>query len=761
MTRQARRIVNLPIRSLLKRGNVSFAFVMILVVIAVSTALLSLRIMGRTYHYTMGDIARETVRVDRDIHYIDEAETKRRDEALSESVPLVFDKDVSVLQEQLRRTGILFAHIRTTLEENPPIGTDDLSFQLMALKSRLPESLQYNDAILLGLMQYRDPMALKKIAEKVLLYIYDANSTGIIAKPLPLSQGTANRSITVRFLRSTSDREEVRRVISDVRVLEDIRDRLYAICYGTAPNLPRPVVSALARSLSVSLSADITFNREETRRRIAEKIQITKPVMGHLKKGQIIVREGDTVTIDMMQKIRILNRYAQSSHASFIVGTVIIQLIFAFIFLAFLVEFSELLIPDKKSSLILFSVVIIFSFYTFFLSGAEGVMDNQITFVLLLPIPFVTMLLGILYNIYLAMLVGIHIVFFTVMISGGDMSTLLIASSTAILGVFVNIRVQRRTDFLRGGLIMGGVNSVVVVSILLMNEMPLLNAFSSIQLSMANGLINSILVLGLLPAYENIFGITTRFKLLELSDLNAGVFKRMLIEAPGTYNHSLLVATMAENACREIQANYLLARVGSYYHDIGKIDDAGLYIENRVTDARAATLSSQEYCGVIISHVEKGVRMARKIGLPEAVTDFIREHHGNTTMTYFYHKALEEAEQADELGMIQKEDFQYPGPKPHSRETAVVMLADAVEAASRSLKDRGQDALSGMVRKIIYNRLNEGDLDNSDLSMSELSRIEQTFISFLTGLFHTRLAYPDEDRLRKLEEKAGENGSRH
>jgi cyclic-di-AMP phosphodiesterase PgpH len=263
-------------------------------------------------------------------------------------------------------------------------------------------------------------------------------------------------------------------------------------------------------------------------------------------------------------------------------------------------------------------------------------------------------------------------------------------------------------------------------------------------------------VLGILPLYENIFGITTKFKLLELSDLNADIFKEMLLKAPGTYNHSMLVSTMSEAACKEIGANHLLARVGAYYHDIGKTVDAGMYIENRVTDPRAKQMTPLEYAQLIISHVEKGVRLAKESDLPDAVVDFIREHHGQTTMTFFYHQSLEGLG-IGEPRTINKTDFQYPGPKPHNKETAVVMLADSIEAAARSLQNPSYEKLDGLVRKIIYNKLNEGELESSELSMTELRVIQETFFSLLKGIFHTRIEYPDDFDLKKLEKKIHRN----
>jgi cyclic-di-AMP phosphodiesterase PgpH len=305
------------------------------------------------------------------------------------------------------------------------------------------------------------------------------------------------------------------------------------------------------------------------------------------------------------------------------------------------------------------------------------------------------------------------------------------------------------------------INSLIVIAVGLMNELVINDIIKNIELALANGIISAIFILGIFPVYENIFGITTKFRLLELSDLNAPIFRKMLIKAPGTYNHSLMVANMAEAACKDIGVNYLLARVGGYYHDIGKIENAGIFIENKVTDSRTKHLTSREYSKLIISHVEKGVDVAHKSKLPENIIDFIREHHGKSTMTFFYHQALESADSSDDPENINKSDFQYSGPKPHTKETAIIMLADAVEAASRSLQEPTHVKLESLVKKIIHNKLNDEDLEYSDLTMAEMNKIQKSFLRILYGMFHTRIEYPEAEDVEKLENRVmkKENGN--
>ena len=737
----------------LKDPNARIILYVLTVIICIATFLLALNLSGTTYEYSIGDISQETIRVPRDIHYRNEEETGIIAKQASQSVPLVFDKDALVVQEKLRIATILFNSIKNAIDQNPPQNQDEMITLLAILKSRyLPRYLHYNDKTLIGLLRYPDQNELKKITSQILIYIYDNRD-----KPLP-DEFRSNNNITIRTINASEQIQEYSRTLDSLITPDNLSRQIYGICRSFAPNLQPGTLNSLVTIVTSTLQSNISFNQDETSARIEEKTKLVKPVMEVLKKGQTIIREGDTVTSEVLKRLEILNRQAHSSSISYILGVLLIQTLFLAIFGYFILRNSHYLVPDRESTLILGGLVLLFMIYTFFLGRTEIISGSRIEFALLLPVPFMTMIVALLYNSWLANLIGLNVIFFTTFITGGDFDSILISFSSALMGLLIVGRVERRSDFLRGGFIMGLINALLVMGISLMHEVPFRVFHVNMQLAIAHGLINSILVMGLIPLFENLFGITTRFKLLELSDLNADIFKRMLLEAPGTYNHSLLVSTMAEAACQEINGNHLLARVGAFYHDIGKIDDAGMFIENRISDPRAKVLSPTEYSQLIISHVRKGVDLARKYDLPESVIDFIREHHGKSTMSFFYHQALEEADREDRIDEVNKSSFQYPGPKPHSRETAIVMLADTIEAASRSIKEPSYAKLEGLVTKIIFNKLNEGDLEMSDLTMSELTVIKNSFIKILTGIFHTRIEYPEQADLKKLESKAHREG---
>ncbi len=743
-------------RRVLKDSNIKLSIILTSIIILLSTALLSINVIGITYEYRIGDIASEDIRSPREIQYPIKSETAEKKKRVAEMIPLVFDKDQSILLDRLKRMEKLFWYVKKTLKDNPPIGTDDREFQLIALKDKIPSYLLYRDKILRELLRHRKPDELRRTISQIMIFIFDK---GILGEPYNNPLKINNRNVSIRTINIPEETNEISTKVEELLTIKEINIKLYEICYSIALNKSRNQLQAIYRIVRSNLKPNLGFNNEETKRRLQEGVKSVKPVMGTLKKGEMLIREGDIVTTGISKKIDILNKNTASTNVEYIIGVLLIQLSIVFISFYFLTESFNKLVPDKNLPIIISSLVLFFVLFSFFISRIENINNMDMIFALLLPIPLVTMTLALLFNILPAMLVGLYMVFLSYLFSQNAFSTLIISFSSTILGMFVIRNVEKRTDFLRGGFIIGLINSVIVLAIGLIEGFTFYNVLKNVQLSFANGIINAIIVMGIFPVYENIFGVTTRFKLLELSDLNAKIFKRMLIKAPGSYNHSLIVANMAEAACEAINADAILARVGGYYHDIGKIVNAKYYVENKSINKEYG-LSPEEYSKLIISHVSDGVILAKENKLPESIIDFIKEHHGKSTMTFFYHQALEQAENSenkDDKKEVRKEDYEYQGPKPRTRETAVVMIADSIEAASRSVQEPTYIKLEGLVKKIVYNKLNEGELENSGLTMSDLNQIQKAILRVLNGVFHTRIEYPEDEEIKKLEDKVLNN----
>ncbi len=312
-----------------------------------------------------------------------------------------------------------------------------------------------------------------------------------------------------------------------------------------------------------------------------------------------------------------------------------------------------------------------------------------------------------------------------------------------ISGIFSIILVQgarKRITIIRTGFIVGIIQAVSLIFI----ERFWIRMPDRYLLLLLNGIASSIIVLGILPVFEYLFKTFTNISLLELADFHHPLLQRLILEAPGTYHHSLMVGNLCDTACNAVGANALLARIGAYYHDIGKLSKPDYFSENQnVKESKHDALSPAMSKLIIMNHVKEGVDLAKKYRLNSALMDFIQQHHGTGLVYYFYRRALENLEENQE---IKEEVYRYPGPKPNTKETAIVLLADSVEAATRSLRDPAPAKIEEMVHKVINNKFIEGQLDECDLTLKDLEIISAVFIRILSGIYHSRVVYPEESR---------------
>jgi len=296
-------------------------------------------------------------------------------------------------------------------------------------------------------------------------------------------------------------------------------------------------------------------------------------------------------------------------------------------------------------------------------------------------------------------------------------------------------KAHKRTSVIKAGLIAG---LIQLISLMLLERL-WINQPSRYLILMVNGLISGVIVLGILPVFEYLLQTVTNISLLELADSHHPILQRMILEAPGTYHHSLIVGNLSDTACTAIGANGLLARIGAYYHDIGKLQKPEYFIENQqikknLHDALSPTMSKL----IIMNHIKEGLELAKKYSLSPALWDFIQQHHGSSLVYYFYRRALEGSEEDQE---VTEEGFRYPGPKPNTKETAVVLLADSVEAATRTLKDPTPAKIEEVVHKVINNKFIDGQLDECELTLKDIERISSIFAKILSGIYHSRVNY--------------------
>jgi putative nucleotidyltransferase with HDIG domain len=297
---------------------------------------------------------------------------------------------------------------------------------------------------------------------------------------------------------------------------------------------------------------------------------------------------------------------------------------------------------------------------------------------------------------------------------------------------------QNRMSLIKAGIVIAIANCLAVVVVLLISQANFYEYPGLLFWAALNGIICGMLTIGFLPPLEHALNAVTPFRLMELSDLNAPILRKLFTTAPGTYTHSLMVANLAEQACQDIGANALLARVGAYYHDVGKMENPDYFVENQTDHNRHDEIAPRLSATIIRSHVKLGVEKANSLGLPKDVVAIIAEHHGNSIISWFYNKATEQEV------TVNSEDFSYPGSPPRSKESAIVMLADITEAAVRTLNKPTASKIDKFVQQLFEAKIDHGQLCESDLSFRDLEIIKKSFVRVLAGYYHNRIEYPKQ-----------------
>jgi len=380
------------------------------------------------------------------------------------------------------------------------------------------------------------------------------------------------------------------------------------------------------------------------------------------------------------------------------------------------------------------------------------------------------MLVRIVLNSEISLVFAILASIVTGSLFGNSFAIMVFVFMSGLAGAHWVRHVTERSSLFRAGLLLGMFNFMLIFALHLMTTRPFdLQLLYKLGFGFAGGLVAAVMVTGIVPLVESIFRYTTNIKLLELANMNNPVLRDLMIQAPGTYHHSIIVGNLAEAAAENIGVNPLMVRVAAYYHDIGKIKKPLYFIENiGGQENRHDKLAPSMSVLILMAHVKDGVEMARENRLGKALTDIIRQHHGTSMMKFFYDRAKSKAD--PEVEQINERDYRYPGPKPQTREAALIMLADVIEAASRTLSDPTPARIQGMVQKIINNIFIDGQLDECELTLKDIHNIAKSFNLVLGGIFHYRVDYPepvskerngekshrskDEDRDRKSSDQA-------
>ncbi|MEH7384070.1 HD family phosphohydrolase [Bacillus sp. JJ1521] len=489
---------------------------------------------------------------------------------------------------------------------------------------------------------------------------------------------------------------------------------------------------------------------EEKRRQASEVVEPVK-----ILQGQIIVEEGQLITRDIYRQLELLGMTSTNNPILPFIG---LALIIVLVITALVYHFHNEMIPtDRHRNIYLLIFAIIFTITILLMKGIS--LFQQIDYSdigYIVPVAMGALLIKLLINEKVAILSSmIFAVCGSLIFNEGVTGTLNFTAGIYFLfgclaGVLFLSKHNRRGKILQAGLFVALINIIVIFSIMLLQNgsYSSLDYGSSIIMAVLSGVIAAVLTIGLLPFFEAGFNILSTMKLIELSNPNHPLLRKILTEAPGTYHHSVMVANLSESACEAIGANGLLARVSSYYHDIGKTKRPHFFIENQMNienphDKIAPQLSKT----IITAHATDGAETLRKYKMPKEIVDIAEQHHGTTLLKYFYHKAKQQSERE-----ILESDFRYVGPKAQTKEASVIGIADSVEAAVRSLSNPTPQKIESLVNSIIADRLQDGQFDECDITLKELDIVAKTLCESLKGIFHSRIEYPAEATKQKVKE---------
>jgi cyclic-di-AMP phosphodiesterase PgpH len=486
---------------------------------------------------------------------------------------------------------------------------------------------------------------------------------------------------------------------------------------------------------------------EELRQQAAESVEPVK-----ILQGQIIVEEGKLINREIYRQLKLVGLLDnEKSYKPFIGLIFLVTIILSAIYYYFYQLKAQ---PERRQTyLLLFGIIFILSIFILKLISLLKIF-NYSGIGYLFPAAMAGMLIKILIDEKLAILTSIIIaVCGSIVFNEGVTGTLNFSEGIYILfstlaGILFLSNHNQRSKILQAGSFAAAVNLFTIWALMLLPN----GQFSGLEYgyyfltALVSGIASAVLTIGLLPFFETSFGILSTMRLIELSNPNHPLLRKILMEAPGTYHHSVMVANLSESACEAIGANGLLARVGSYYHDIGKTRRPNFFIENQMhLDNPHDRLPPDKSASVIIAHVPDGSAILKKYHMPKEIIEIAEQHHGTTLLKFFYHKAL----QADEA--TKEADYRYPGPKAQSKESAVVGMADSVEAAVRSLRQPTPELIETLVKKIVADRLQDEQLNECDLTLKEIERVSNSLCQTLTGIFHSRIEYPE---LTKKEKQA-------
>ncbi|MDO9529478.1 MAG: HDIG domain-containing protein [Syntrophales bacterium] len=698
--------------------------------------------------YKVASIATKNIRADRDFLVEDRASTEQKKMEAIENIKPVYDYDRDIPLA----LGMNIARAFTSMEEKYcEINEENSHENKQAILKKAKKEFEETLGTVLTVSEFN---VLSKynfsfdVCNDIVKLIYSTYNNNLISQGLP-SKREKDTGIIVRNVKTQNEKE-----IKDLSSIFNIKEAGALLRKQSRIDLDnqKTGIEKVAVSLTKRLiRPNLTFNKNEIEKRKQIILDNVKHVYSKVQKNEMIIREGEKITPAALEKLEAFFKVQEGKRLvdySAFLGMFLIIIILSITF--YYMSKNRLTTLGKTNVDILFLGTTLILQILLIRAGiftSESI-TRVFTFIpadagfYAIPFTVGAMLITVHLSRSIATIFSVFSSYLATFLFNEKMAFFLFSFLGSVVAINYLVHCKQRTVFLKAGLLVGMINIIVITCLALLTG----NTFSAdtlIKLAMGiiGGVVSGIIVAGIAPLFESLFGYTTDIKLLELANLNQPVFQQMIIKAPGTYHHSIIVASMVEAAAEAIGVNSLLAKVGAYYHDIGKMKKSPYFIENqRNGENKHDKLSPKMSSLIIISHVKNGCELANKYKLGKPITDIIKEHHGTGLVSYFYEKAKKDSNSS--IRSIPESDFRYSGPKPQTREAGLVLLGDVVEASSRMLTNPTPSRIRALVKERFAQVLADGQLDECKLTLSDLNGISESFIRILNGIFHQRIDYP-------------------
>ena len=739
-----------------------------------------------SYVYQIGDVASRDIKAPKDFFIEDKATNLAKMDMAKTSIKTVYDFDANLLKNINAGISSAMQFGRNMFKEekipweNKPIGSKEAEETDETDETALPESSEPSFSMALAVKpEFEKKLGIEiskgafqilfkeKFSEEVTGYLTAIISTiltnGVVSnKEILLAE--EEKGITLRTIQSHRER-----VITNLKVYYGpdqaktmVRVVGQPILKGVNYSLANLVVDICQRLLR----PNITLNKNETKKRIREAQAEIKPTLYQIKAGEMLIREGERVDELKLVKLNALNEQIKDKDVIMTITGICMftSLLLLVVYFLFLKDHPKLSRDMNKHMTFLTLGLLLYIGFTelavYIAHASNPEISGKIAssaIYMVIPLPAAAMITCLFLGFDIALYFSLVLCSLCTISFGGGFQVFLFFFLSSVTSAYWIKERNERHHFIVAGFKLAFFNACLAIALgffMPSQALPWATIVKQVTMAVGGGVFAAILTVGFTPLIEVLFHYTTAAKLLEFSNLDQPLIKKLMIEAPGTYNHSVIVATLAEAAASAIRADSLKAKVMAYYHDIGKLDKTMYFIENQ-SDGRNRhdKLSPSMSALILIGHVKKGVEMAKKYKLGNEIVEGIIQHHGTSLIKYFYNKSLKAGNEN-----INEDDFRYPGPKPQTREAGIVMLADVVEAATRALERPTPSRIKGRVKELINDIFADGQLEECEMTLKDLHQIAKSFNNILTSIYHSRIEYNDKPQDRKQDKKQDKNG---